>query len=318
MRKTRRVIFLNRFFYPDLSSTSQLLSDLTHDLARAGAGVAVITSRLKYDDPQARLPRREQVHGVDVYRVFSSAFGRRNLLGRAADLASFYIAAFAQLLTLAGRGDLIIAKTDPPLLSILVHAAGVMKGARFMNWLQDIYPEVASALGVRGLSGMAGRSLIAWRNASLRAAQVNVVLGQRMARHLRDAGISPDRIRIIPNWSDEQAITPMHHAANPLRVSWGLKGKFVVGYSGNLGRAHEWETMLGAARTLKNDPTIAFLMIGDGHHMAALRAAAERERLTNILFQPYQPTEALAASLSAADVHWISLNAELEGLVFPS
>lgn len=318
MRRPPRVIFLNRFFYPDHSSTAQLLTDLAFDLSRVGVDVAVITSRLKYDDPLIRLPRREQVQGVNVHRVFSSGFGRGRLSGRAVDLLSFYISAFAHLLKVARRGDLIVAKTDPPLLSILAQGAAALTGARIINWLQDIYPEVASALGVRALNGLPGRLLVTLRNSSLRAAEANVVLSERMALHLRASGIPPHKIQIIPNWSDEEAITPVDHAANDLRTSWGLDGKFVVGYSGNLGRAHEWETMLGAARTLKDHPDIAFLMVGDGHHMGALRAAAEKERLLNIVFQPYQPASALAASLSAADLHWISLNPELEGLVFPS
>lgn len=312
------VIFLNRFFYPDHSSTAQLLTDLTVDLARRGHKISIVTSRLQYDDPSVRLAAYEEFEGINVYRVATTGFGRSTLTGRAMDLACFYVTAFLALLKIARAGDVIVAKTDPPLLSILAQTASFLKGGRVINWLQDVYPEVAGALGVGALGGTVGRLIVRARNASLRAAQVNVVLGERMETHFRQANINADKIRIIPNWSDEQAIVPVPHEQNDLRVQWGLVGKFVVGYSGNLGRAHECDTMLAAANILQDDPNIAFLMIGGGYHTSALRAKAEREGVTNIVFRPYQPLHALAASLSAADLHWISLKPELEGLIVPS
>jgi colanic acid biosynthesis glycosyl transferase WcaI len=313
-----RVILVNRFFWPDHSATAQLLTDLAISLAASGTSVAVVTSRLQYDDPQARLPAWERVNGVDVHRIATTGFGRERLAGRAVDFASFYVTAFAKLITLARRGDVIVAKTDPPLLSLLGHAAAAATGARLVNWLQDVYPEVAGVLGVKAAHGPLGKALAAWRNVSLRAARCNVVLGERMADRLAEARIATDKIRVIPNWSDEQAVEPVPHDANDLRSRWGLTGKFVVGYSGNLGRAHEYETMFAAAQALSDDPRIAFLMIGGGHHTTVLKERAEAAGLTNFVFQPYQPREALAASLSAADLHWVSLKPELEGLIVPS
>jgi colanic acid biosynthesis glycosyl transferase WcaI len=139
-----------------------------------------------------------------------------------------------------------------------------------------------------------------------------------MELHFQRANVRSDKLRIIPNWSDEAAVVPVPHEANDLRRQWGLHGKFVVGYSGNLGRAHECDTMFEAARLLKDDPRIVFLMVGGGFHTDALKARAASVGLTNIAFQPYQPLEALADSLSAADLHWISLKPELEGLIVPS
>jgi len=313
-----KIIFVNRFFYPDHSATAQLLTDLATHLAAAGKSVAVVTSRLQYDDPSARLPAREKVNGVEVHRVATTGFGRASLPGRATDFASFYVTAFTRLLQIARPGDMIVAKTDPPLLSILAHAASRITGARFANWLQDVYPEVAGVLGVRAAQGPLGRILTAGRDASLRAADLNVVLGERMAQRVQDARVDVEKIWVIPNWSDEQAIAPLSHDANDLRTRWGLNGKFVVGYSGNLGRAHEYETMFAAAQALSGDPRIAFLMIGGGHHTTLLKTRALGAGLSNIVFQPYQPREALAASLCAADLHWVSLKPELEGLIVPS
>lgn len=317
MTADRRIIFVNRFFYPDLSATSQLLSDLAFDLA-ADHDVVVITSALRYDQPQARLPARETVRGVRVRRVATTGLGRAGLTGKSIDLASFHLAAGVALMGEARRGDVVVAKTDPPLLSVVAGLAARLKGARLINWLQDVYPEVAKVLGVRGVGGLSGVALQALRNASLKRALFNVTLGETMAARLQAAGAPPASIRVAPNWTDETVITPLAPEQNPLRQAWALEGRFVVAYSGNLGRAHEYQTMLGAARRLANEPRIRFLIIGDGHHAQALRAAAQASGLANIDFQPYQPAELLCQSLSVGDVHWISLRPELEGLIVPS
>jgi glycosyltransferase involved in cell wall biosynthesis len=312
-----KIIFVNRFFHPDLSATSQLLSDLAFDLA-SDHRIVVITSALRYDDPVARLPARETIGGVTVRRVATTGFGRAGLAGKAVDLASFHLAAGLALVGHARRGDLIVAKTDPPLLSLVAALAARLKGARLVNWLQDVYPEVATALGVGGLNGFLGRRLRALRDATLGSAKANVVLGERMAAHVRALGVRPDRVIIAPNWTDERAITPLEPDRNHLRQAWGLEDKFVVAYSGNLGRAHEYATVLGAAERLKDEPSIRFLMIGDGHHTRALRAEVQARGLTNFVFQPYQPRGLLAQSLGAGDAHWVSLRPELEGLIVPS
>ncbi len=307
------VIFVNRFFHPDLSATSQLLSDLAFDLA-ADRLVVVIASRLRYDAPATRLPARETVRGVVVRRIFTTGFGRAGLVGKSIDLASFHLMAGIALLLTARRGDVIVAKTDPPLLSVVAALAARLKGARLVNWLQDVYPEVATALGA--LRGLPARILRILRDASLRGARANVALGETMAARLEAAGAP--RVRVAPNWTDETAITPLSAEHSPLRRAWGLEGRFVVAYSGNLGRAHEYETMLGAARLLADELAIRFLVIGEGHHTRSLRAAAQAAGLANIDFQPYQPSERLSEALCAGDVHWISLRPELEGLIVPS
>jgi glycosyltransferase involved in cell wall biosynthesis len=108
-------------------------------------------------------------------------------------------------------------------------------------------------------------------------------------------------------------------ADNPLRRAWGLQDKFVFGYSGNLGRVHEFATVLAAAERLRDDPRFVFLMIGGGKRYEALRNAAESKGLAGAFrFLPYQPRDVLAQSLGVSDAHWVSLNPKLEGLIVPS
>lgn len=313
-----RVIFVNRYFYPDLSATSQILTDLAFHLASQGIVVTVVTGRQTYTDPKASLPAHENVGGVAIARVKTTGFGRTRLLGRAVDYASFYVAAFVELVRLLKRGDIVVAKTDPPLMSVVAAIAAWLKRATQVNWLQDLFPEVAVVLRPDLLNGPVARTAKSARDWSLRRARVNVVLGERMWDRVRMLGIPRDCITMIPNWADDRAITPVAHENNPLRREWGLEGKFVVAYSGNLGRAHEFLTILNAAQLLRDRPDVVFLIVGGGAQLEDVRAFVTEHGLTNVVERPYQPRERLSLSLGAGDLHLVSLLPALEGLIVPS
>jgi colanic acid biosynthesis glycosyl transferase WcaI len=313
-----RIVFINRFFHPDLSATAQILSDLAFYLAAEGRLVHVVTSRLSYNQQKVRYPAREKIRGVEIHRVATTHFGRSTLLRQASDFASFYMSAASELFRIVRPGDVVVAKTDPPLISVAAAAVCMARRATLVNWLQDLYPDVAERYRmIRGPS-LAGRLLTALRNTSLRSAQTNIAVGEKMAEHLIAAGADSSSVRVIPNWADEEQIRPISEADNFLRREWMLDGSFVVGYSGNLGRAHEAETLLKAAEMLKNRRELRFLFIGGGHHRELLETEVRRRELTNFVFKPYQSKENLALSLSVADVHWLSLRPEFEGLLVPS
>lgn len=314
-----QLIFVNRYYWPDESATSQMLSDVATGLAAAipDLDVCVITSRMRYEGGHEALPAEEVRHGVRIKRVRSSSFGRANLAGRAVDYATFYLTAAWMLLRLARRGDLVIAKTDPPLLSVALAPVARLRGAGLVNWLQDIYPEVAVALGI-GAARL--RILRRLRDRSLRGAVANVVLGDAMAAHVKALGIGEEKLVVVPNWADGRLVAPVTREANVQRLAWGLGDKFVVAYSGNLGRAHDMETMLEAIAQVERQgaPHIAWVFIGGGAQVAALGREVSARGLKSVQFQPYQPRERLAESLSAGDVHLVSLRPALEGLIVPS
>lgn len=309
-------IFINRFFYPDISATSQILSDVAFDVAKTGQAVHVITSRFTYNDPQQCLPPEETVENVVIHRVASARFGRRSLIGRAISGLSFYFTSAIALARIARRGDTVVTKTDPPVLSVITGTVANLLGCRAINWLQDLYPELAIELGVPGAKGILGKFVHWLRNFSLRHADLNVVIGQDMAARLRDNGVPEKKIAVIPNWTDDEAIRPLG-CENPLRSEWGLDGKFVVGYSGNIGRAHDCDTVLDAAERLRDRKDIVFLFIGGGAGLPLIECAA-RARGLNIVLKSYQPRDRLAYSLCVADIHWLSLKEGLDGLILPS
>jgi glycosyltransferase involved in cell wall biosynthesis len=268
-----------------------MLSDLSFHLAERGWRVEVVTSRQRYDHAAAKLSSRETVRGVRVRRVWSTRFGRAFLPGRAIDYATFYASAFVTLLRHATRGSTIVALTDPPLISVIAALAAMLRRATLINWTQDLFPEVAEALGMRAL-----RVLRRARDWSLRSATINVSLGDSMAERLPNAVV-------IHNWADA--------ALHPVEVP---HSRFVVGYSGNLGRAHDARTMLAAIQLLRDDHEIEFVITGGGAQLDAIRA----ETLPNVRFAAYAPREQLSESLSSADAHLVTLLPALEGLIVPS
>lgn len=316
VKRKPKVVFVNRFFWPDESATSQILSDVCEHLAASGWGVTVITSRLSYSNPSDRFSSRQTWKNVKIVRVRTSGFGRGNIIGRALDYFSFYLSSFFSLLRHVRSGDILVMKTDPPLISIPAGVAGRIRGARRINWLQDLFPEVATSLGMRLPFGFFLRS---GRNRSLNTATTNIVIGETMAARLRKLGVQENKIETIANFADEISLSPDANGIHQLRAKWGIETEdFIVGYSGNLGRAHEFETVLGAAEILKDDPRLKFLFVGGGQLRQLVEGSVAERGLSNVIFRPYQPRSELAISLGVPDLHWVSLRPELEGLIVPS
>jgi colanic acid biosynthesis glycosyl transferase WcaI len=313
-----KLVFVNRYFAPDESATSRMVSDLAFRLVERGVPVSVVTSRQLYENSCASLPSHQVLKGVNVYRVPTATRGRSRLAGRALDYASFHAAAGLKVLSLLSRGDVVVAKTDPPLISMTVACVAAWKGALLVNWLQDLFPEVASALTPDLLPKWLEGLLLSARDRSLRGAAINVVLSDGMRQRLLSRKIDNTRIRIVPNWADVTNVTPIPTRDSRTRHKLGLADRFVVGYSGNLGRAHEFETLIGAARLLCADRRFAFLITGSGAKAGSLQSVVRAENLENFVFQDYQPPELLSDSLAAADVHLVSLLPALEGLIVPS
>jgi len=313
-----RIIFANRYFFPDQSATSRMVSSLAFALAAEGIEVTALASRHFHDRQEVRLPARETIEGVDVRRIWTSSFGRSGVAGRAADYATFHLSAAAWWLSHTRRGDICVVCTDPPLLSVTAAGPVRLRGGRMVNWVMDLFPETAMELGMLPREGLLGALSLRLRDRSLDRADLTISPIAAMTRYLSERSSDPQRFVTVHHWSNGEEIRPVPPAENPLRREWGLEGAFVVGYSGNFGRAHEFATLIGAAERLQDHPDIRFLLIGQGKQHTAVRKEAARRGLRNVIFKPFQPSEVLAQSLSAADLHIVSLLPALEYCIVPS
>jgi len=317
--KPVRVIFVNRFFYPDESATSLMLTDLAFALEGQPYALHAVTSGSHYAGSEETLPPREEIKGASIHRLPALPGGQSSLVRRLANFVIFYLFSFVALLRLARRGDIVVCLTDPPFGQLLCILAARLKGARLVNWVQDIYPETAMRLGYGSQGNPLFAVLARLRDRCWRASATNVVIGARMAEYLEHRTDGAANIRIIPNWADEAALAPLAHEGNPLRKEWGYRPEdCVIGYSGNLGRAHDSETMLGAIAQLAADAAspARFLFVGGGAQRKELEQRLKPDE--RVRFCRYQPRERLRESLSVPDIHWLSLAPQLEGLIVPS
>jgi colanic acid biosynthesis glycosyl transferase WcaI len=302
-----RVLFVNRLYWPSGAATAQLLADLAEGLAAAGRDVHVIAA--------GEASTRHQ--GVTVHRT-GTPEAHGGLLSRAWNHRRFLRAARRLLEQQVRPGDTVVALTDPPQLGPLVAEVAAARGARVIHWIQDIYPEIAAVHfggSVRWLLGPLERR----RDAAWRQADACVTLGGDMGRFVASREVDPDRIQLVPNWAPHELDRPAAAAdVAQRRAAWGCADQFVVCYSGNLGRVHEFATVLGAAGLLRDEPGIRFLFIGRGPRYVEVAAEVRRLGLPNVQLLPPEPRAGLAVSLAAADAHLVTLQPAYGTLVYPS
>ena len=310
-----RITFINRYFYPDISATSQLLTELAEDLEARGESVTVITGNTSYLGAE-RLPAHDTHRGVQIERVGFTSFGRSRPLGRLADYLSFWICAFWRAVRLKEQ-DCLVVLSDPPMLSLFAAMVRTMNPVATVCWLQDLFPDIAVRAGViRGrLVAKVLRALATW---SLRQMDQIVVIGRCMERRLVSSGVAPRAITNIPNWTDGCHIQPLPRQSNSFANQHGIQDRFVVMYSGNHGIVHEFESLTHLVRATQSVPGICFCFIGEGARKQHLMEMSRAEGWPHVMFLPYQPKDQLEYSLSAADVHLVSLQAGMEGLCVPS
>ena len=309
-----RIAILNVYYPPDSSATAAVLADVAEALAKDHQ-VIVLAGRPSYA-PVERHPlylwRRENVNGVTVERVGSSAFHRGWKLGRAFNYVSYLALALVRALTMRPRADLVIAMTDPPLVCLVGALAATLRGSTFVYNIRDLHPDMAVAAGVVG----DGYFVSLWERLhrwALRRARLVIGLGDDMRDRVVAKGIDPARVVVVRDGA--RPLTSSNGVDNGVAASIRSDFDFVVLHAGNLGFAGVWDTLLGAAERLKDDG-VGLVFVGDGARRTELEEAARD--LHNVRFLPYFPEVDLPQVLASADIHVVTVREGLEGLVVPS
>ena len=270
--------------------------------------------RYKPGEPK---PAAHEIHeGVHIHRVRATSLGRKGTWSRMTDYLSFYSGALGKALRLP-RFDLVVTLTTPPLIGLVGTILKRLRGSRHIYWSMDLHPDASMALGRMSARSGFGSLMHALSVSVYRQADRVVVLGPYMADRIALKQVAAEKIVTIPVWSRREEIYPLPHERNPLRKSLGFDGTFVAMYSGNLGLAHTFDEFLEAARARRQRRDIVFLFVGDGPRKSEVQAARDSEGLSNIRLLEPLPRHLLHASLSIADVHLISMRAEMNGIVVP-
>jgi colanic acid biosynthesis glycosyl transferase WcaI len=298
-----RILLLNQFFWPDSAATSQLLTDLARELADRGHEVVAVCGGSSYaaENSGTGLP------GIEILRTPTFKFAR----GTAARLVSY--ASFLASALWAGLGgkrpDLVLTLTTPPLLSVVGTLMKRLRGCRHWIWEMDVYPDVAVELGWITRGGFFDRSIGKIADWSRRSSDGLVVLGECMKQRLVARGIPAAKLHVADNWADGGTIRPGQFSGEPL-----LK----ILYSGNLGLAHDVETLRQAMLELNHSPAAQFVFSGGGPRRASLEAWCREHSIHNVIFRSYASRENLGDSLSDSDIGLVTQRPECLGAVVPS
>lgn len=318
-RRTRpRILFLEQFFWPEGWGGAELPRTLTMHLAQRGFDVEVICGTDQYapleEDAAASDPRRAGVRITRVPALWRGDYRRRKLLRQ----LWFYAAVIPRLL-LRRPPDLMMQQTNPPLLVVLSALASWLWRRPLVVIAMDLYPEVVTASGMLGADDWRARLLASVFGRAYRRACRVVSLGPVMTERLRAKGVAPRCITEIQNWATgPEGIDAA--AAVRLRAEWGLEGRFVVLYTGNLGVAHEFDTFLeGLAQAVRVEPRIVLVIVGRGSRLEEVRTRVAALSLgAHVCFQDFVPAGRLPAVLGLADVALVTLREGFAGLVVPS
>jgi glycosyltransferase involved in cell wall biosynthesis len=252
--------------------------------------------------------------GIRVRRLWGSdCRGGGGLGGKAADYATFFLAAAVEVARVE-RADVVVTLSTPPMLGCLGAWAKRRGHGRFVFWVQDIYPEIAQRLGVVR-SRFANALLEAAMESVYRAADRIVALGERMAVELGKRHTAAREVDVVQHWPLDTS--PGRRAEERRRRAW--ENDFVILYSGNLGRAHDVRTFLeGFEIFAAKRPAGRLAVAGDGAGRAEVAAFKRNHPGLRIELLEHQPRGELAGFLEAADVHLITQKPEVDGLVVPS
>jgi colanic acid biosynthesis glycosyl transferase WcaI len=307
------ILLLNEYYPPDTSATAKMAAQVAETLAQRHH-VTVVAGRPSYD-PDARYPyallRRAIQKKVTVECVGSTAFPRHQMSRRVANYLSYLALAVPRALAL--RPAVILAMTDPPVAGIAGAFIARVSARPFVYNIRDLYPDMAVGGDVVRASKWVTRWENLHRRALKRAARV-IVLGDDMRDRILAKGVAPERVVVV---RDGTATPPAHmpDRSDPIVQEIRHGFPFVVLHAGNLGFYGAWDTLLEAAKILRNE-NIGFVFIGDGANRAALESAA-RDAI-NVKFAPFRPVDEVAHVMMAGDLHIVTVKRGLEGVVVPS
>lgn len=311
-----RLTVITQVYPPDPAAVGQHLADVAESMAGRGWKVTVFTSARGYDDPSIRYPLQEIRQGVTVRRLRWSSFGKGSILIRL--IAQSLFMAQACMNGLFGtRPDVILASTSPPFGGFLAAVLARIRRVKMVWWVMDLNPDQMIAAGKIGPHSICARIFDAMNFYTLSQATQTIALDEFMAERLRRKKDVGERMNVIPPWSPgEQCLAATEKGVAEFRARHRLGNKVVVMYSGNHAMQHPLDTLLATAQELEADRTFVFVFVGGGAGKAAVEKRLH-EGATNIVSLPYQPLERLGESLHAADLHVVSMGADMVGIVHP-
>jgi glycosyltransferase involved in cell wall biosynthesis len=309
MQNSGKVVVVSQHYPPDPSTTAAIVAAISERVARE-ADVVVLSGT-------AGSAAVQSAGKPEVVQIRNWMPDKAALLKRALAELLFTARTFVAMLARLRRGDVTLTVPAPFMLPYAFAAAAKLKGARSVLIMHDLYPDVLVMAGLLKPGSWLAKAMHALNGPMFRALDAVVIIGRDTERLLlRYRGMSRDKIRFIPNWATlERGVRPIDPDNSYRRA---LSARFVVGLSGNLGFTHDPVIVFEAARLLRDDSDIHFLLSGWGVGFDQLREMQSEARLPNVTLVDRVEDERLEAFLSAADVWIIPYRKNVAGVSVPS
>lgn len=307
-----RILFVNAYFMPETIAFSHLEKDLIEGLVTAGHEIDVICptpTRAVSDDvyKQYKAIRTEELYDGKVHvRRFSSPREGKNPLIRAfryfwCNLREYQIGKKYKNI------DAVFAVSSPPTQGMLAGKLSKKLKCPFIYSLQDIFPDSLVT------TGLAKENSFLWKigrwleRKTYGYAQRIIVISESCKRNLLKKGVPEEKLSLISNWVDIEAIQPVSREKNKLIAEYNIDpNKFLVVYAGNFGAAQGADIILKAAEKLLNESNIQFIIFGGGVEFEDGVQYVKEYKLTNVMINPLLPQEKVSEVYSLGDVALIT------------
>ena len=319
-----KILELPAYFSPERMSSSLLDDQLRSAIAKAGMEMVIycptptrnISSEERLEYKKKRLETMYDGHAT-IHRY--SLYGEgNNPAMRALRYVLSCIMQFNRTLFAkdARSCDIMFITSTPPIKGAMAALAKKINKKPLIYNLQDIFPD--SLVG----SGLAKKNGLLWKigrvieDFTYRNADKIIVISEDFKRNIMAKGVPAEKIKVIYNWVDADAIQPIAKEDNPLFEEFDIdREKFTVVYAGNLGNAQNINIILDGAQML---PQVQFVVFGTGGLEDDIRARIADEHLKNVRLLPLQPYERVSQVYSLGDACIVSCKTGLGGSAMPS
>jgi glycosyltransferase involved in cell wall biosynthesis len=292
------------------------MADAAEAMAERGYRVHVLTSAAGYENPHVKYKSHEDRAGVQVRRLPLSSFGKRSLFLRLLGQCLFLLQVIIRGIFARPLNGILVS-TSPPMAAFGALVISCVRRVPITYWLMDLNPDQTVALGrASALSPLVMAMKLLNRGIFARASAV-IVLDKYMANRVERQYHVRGRIVVLPPWPHHEEGDKARSTDNPFIAEHNRQGRFVVMYSGNHSLASPVTTLVQAALRLRDDPRFLFLFVGGGLGKREVEDVIAAHCPTNIVSLPYQPLELIKYSLSAADLHIVTLGDNVVGINHP-
>lgn len=309
-----RVCILSEFFYPDNNSgTGKAVTDIARHLSQeSNVDVDVICGARSYLNG-ALLSGSASLDDIDIRRISYPDWNRSGVTKRS--LCNIILALkSAWRLMLLPKYDVILVTSAPPFMPMAAYIVNKLKKTPYAYLVYDLEPDRACRLGAVDCGNLPAKMLRRAQGKWLRASGKVVAIGRCMKALIQEVySVADKSIDVVPVGVDETSIRfasyPVTSPSEPTRLR--------VVYSGNLGRYHDFDTLLDCAKQLPTDQ-FEFLIVGSGAKKGHVETRVTEENIANVRCIDPLPFEEYEKLLHSADVCFVTMEKGIEGTCVPS